>query len=297
MNGTELSVLPLDIEIETRHDPRWLRTFPGILARGTFVSSLLFRSCLCPGAWSGEDAHDPECPVEPLLGRTTTGGRRYAIGPAAAGEDGLRFRIFLYGVAARSYEAVIDAVSSLTRFGVGSVREPARRVRVWRGDVVVYDSDQGELHYPGLPDPLPAPWRSCSIEPVPADGLRLRMATPLDLGWKRRRAPEDALSVAGLGRAVVRRWKALSEPPVFPDREVETWLTALERADLRLENGRWVDAARWSSRQRRWIPMGGLLGTIILTGDEHHVSGLADTLSLLPVGSRTTFGHGMIVRG
>lgn len=295
MDATEYFVLPLDVDIATVGDPRWPDLFPGVLARGVLLSALCFRSCQCEAAWSGEDLHDLDCPVEPLLGRTAAGGRRYAIGAARADEKGLRFRVCLYGAAARAYEPLIDALASLRHFGVGPLRQNVCRVEIRRGQELVYDSGTEEIRYPGIPDNLIAPWRYCAISEVP-DVLRLRIVGPLDFRWRCRAAPEEAISPAGLGQAFVRRWNALAEGPTKVDRAIDGWLESLRGVDMRLEDARWVDRMRWSSRKKRWVPMGGLLGSIVLSGGGHEVVALADALSLLPIGHQTTFGHGVIVR-
>lgn len=288
-------VLPLDIEIHARDAFIWPDAFPGVVARGVLTSALAFRVCSCHSRDDGSP-HHPDCPAADLLNAAKGGGRRYALGPVEMNDRALRFRLFLYGPAARSYDRLADALDALVHHGVGDGRNAAEWCTMSRAGDVFYDTREGVLSFPGEPDRIAAPWIVC---PLGKQSMELELATPLDLSWKRQSDPAAALSAAGLARAFLHRWSAIDDgvkptPPAMIRKQAEAWTEAIAASELRLADANWFSTIRHSAHQRRDMTFRGLLGRIRIDSANGAVASLAAALELLPIGGRTAFGFGTI---
>lgn len=290
-------VLPLDVEISAKDTFTWPEVFEGVSVHGLLTSALNFRVCGCLGR-TGAIAHHPACPAADLLNTAKGGGRRFAIGPVRRDEKTLRFRLFLYGPAARSYDRLADALDALVYHGIGEGRGAVASCAMARGDRVFYHTAERILSFPGEPDTVAAPWLVSTLDASSA--FNLDLVTPLDLSWKR--CPEDpkqAVSLGGIARAFVNRWAALDDgarpvPAHAVRRQAEAWCLAIAAIKGRLVKARWFETIRHSARQHRNMVFSGLVGTLQARTGSRELASLAAALEFMPVGGRTAFGFGSV---
>lgn len=287
--------LPFDVTIDTCEAIDWADQFPGTVARGIVTSALAFRGCACSAAGRDDQPHHAQCPAAALVTPAYGGARRYAIGPAELAPDGISFRLTLFGPAIRRYDHLLDAFDVLARHGIGPARTPVERIRVQRAGEEVFDSEGSWMRFPGEPDKILPPWEAAEEG---RQARRFELATPLDLGWKRRPAdPATAASVASLGRAFVRRWIALEDgaEPVAAHEVQEAaagWLSALDGVEAPLQEAAWQSVTRFSPRQRREMSFHGLVGHF--ETDAPAAAALSAVIEHVPVGGRTAFGFGSV---
>ncbi len=135
--------------------------------------------------------------------------------------------------------------------------------------------------------PLPAP------PPTPA--LALRLSSPLRLRREGREVGPERLDAATLAYATVHRLALLAHFHAGMDRpvDVRAVLAAARRVRLRDRELVWWDGHRASARQGRRVPVGGLLGRLVL--DLRDCPGLAAFLAAarpFGLGKGTTLGLG-----
>lgn len=292
-------VLPVDIEIRARDRFRWPEAFPGVIAHGILTSAVVFRICACHGCADGT-SHHPLCPAGDLLNLTRGGARRYAIGAVELSDDAFRCRLFLYGLAARSYDRLADVLDALVHHGIGEDRGEVAWCTMSRNGRCFYDTRERIVHFPGEPDSIAAPWLVSTLDGV--QKVDFELASPLDLSWKRRPAdPASALSPGGLARAFVRRWIALDDgvqpaAAIVVRERAKSWCQAIDAIGGKIENARWFETVRHSARQRREMTFVGLLGTLRPDGESRELTSLAAALDFVPLGGRTAFGFGSVTR-
>lgn len=129
--------------------------------------------------------------------------------------------------------------------------------------------------------PVPNPY---SLFPIPSSNIKLRFKTPLRLVTNGELV--HRLSFATLMRRLFERlstlWGAYADESLSLD--FPTLLTQAELVRVAEDNTRWVELERYSNRQQRRMPMGGLVGDIAFEGD------LAPFLPWLIWGSITHLG-------
>lgn len=154
---------------------------------------------------------------------------------------------------------------------------------------------------PGRPLPVsrlvnPVALASASVAADTAAALRLDWQTPLRL-QNQGRLLRDAAMLDGqiLVRALLRRhlqWCQLSgQEPVA----AELFLHAAKLCTLDAGAMRWHELARVSSRQGRRLPLGGLLGSVVVQGSAPVIDclqQLVEHVQPLCVGKETAFGLG-----
>ena len=132
-------------------------------------------------------------------------------------------------------------------------------------------------------------------QPAP-DGIHIEWHTPVRLQRQGKPLfrPQD-LDSATLISATWRRqlqWAQLTgQPPVFAQMPVE----AARRCRLDTQHMEWHDVSRYSNTQQKHLPLGGLLGSAMLTGPTEELTMLQPLLrlgELLHIGKETVFGLG-----
>jgi len=265
--------------------PGTLPPYLGSLLRGALGHALRRIGCGTSCASTHRD-----CPYgrlfEPFAGRRQpylagepVAPRPYVIEPRSAGGDvdpgdPLIFDLLLIGSARELRAAVSAAVHDLAPAGLGARRIPFRLVEAREIEPVTVPS-------PGAPA---------------SDRLTLRWVTPLRLmsggRIQRKLALEDLVDRA------VQRQEALAHlfgdaPAPVPGGR-ERWRACAR--ELRVEHStlRWHDLHRYSHRQRRRHPLGGLVGKMRLRGDLAPLLGVLRGMETLHVGKGTTFGLGRL---
>ncbi|MCS6987683.1 MAG: CRISPR system precrRNA processing endoribonuclease RAMP protein Cas6 [Sphingomonadaceae bacterium] len=295
-------ILDLELEVEL-FDPLALPPFAGGLLRGAFGAALRrlacmtgFRTCAgCPLIATCPHRALFEPPARDLaavgLPRAHDGLPPPFILRVPAedpGPDGrLVFGMRLVGSAIDRLAYVIEAWRRVFRRGLGPERVRGRLVGVrdartgaplWDGDTMTWP----EVVHPPLPS---GEGRFVLVSRTP---IRLgRQGGPL------RSAPKPRAFVA----AIVRRARLLALHAGPQEREevrswpVADWLSAAERVDDR-PGLVWRDWWRFSSRQKRSMNLGGLVGRWEWEGVPPAVHALLAMGELLHVGKDASFGLG-----
>lgn len=303
---TAHAVTPLELDAQA-----------GAQLRGAFVESLWDRFCANKAAPTCADCPLMRvCPVAalvaPMREEGETGGeqrpRPYVLQPPAGPRryetgDELRFRLGLFGPAAMLFPYVVMAAQGIEQGGLGR-RLPTnggRRGTLRLAEIaaidplsatrqVLYRPDQPQVQSPGLP--VPASAVIVAAAALPADTVTLQLLTPLRLIERGQLVHTFAL------RPFVQRLKerldqlslAYGEGPPLPRLDLDQLLAPVTIAR---DASRWVDLVNYSSRQRRGLPLGGLVGTITLAGTlDPQLRELLVWGSLIHVGKNAVKGDG-----
>lgn len=230
----------------------------------TCPACLLFRSCLYPYLF--------ETPPDPAVGKLT----RYTAAPhpfvlrpgpvrsqpLAPGEE-LVLEVILFGKSNRLLPYVIHALERAGQRGLGSGGGRLHLEQVVQATV-------DETGWRGLwraGEPLQA-WQPVELPLPPCPAMvKLVVETPLRLKREEHNVTPAGFEFAGLFGNLLRRISLLTafhtETPLATD---FAGLMQRARAFRSLETRlRWQDWTRYSSRQGRPVPMGGVVGEIVLT--------------------------------
>ena len=223
----------------------------------------------------------------------------YVISPDPPDPEG-RQTVFvtLIGRCARLLPVVIQALLTGGARGIGAERSPYRVEAV---EEIAPDGRSHPLYFSdeGLIDAR-GPWpltRWLGDTPATVAPLELRLVTPVRLRRKGRYAAEmDWRFYLG---TLARRLEGLNR--VFndgPPLGKPVWLALNEHFNL---NGavhtdvRWKDMARYSSRQRRKVPMGGMVGRAFLASSPPWLTQWWKAAELVHVGKGAAMGWGKVV--
>lgn len=308
----DLPVVRLRFRLEARQPVR-LPSYPGFALRGAFGRALRRLACT-----RGPDTPCGRCPLrracpyarlyEPFAGRRQpylagepTAPHPYLFdpvgdfsmqgtaGPRAPGDE-VAFHLLLLGEVGELAPYARLAVERMGETGLGAARQPfeliAAEAEVGPGRWVPYDGTS------------PTPYRAGGRGPELPEGeaVRLRFETPLRLvsGGEPVCEP-DVVEI--VGRAA-RRHLAVEHLFGGAPRPREEEIEDLEHRarEVRAEVGRltWVDLHRYSGRQRRRHPMGGLVGEVVLRGELEPLLPTLRAAEELHVGKGTSFGLGRV---
>jgi len=173
----------------------------------------------------------------------------------------------LFGRACDYAELVVQMLALVGRDGLGANDAPLRLMRIRSDQLATGESIE---YLPGRVIPLEP---ACpEIPPCPDYPVEIRFMTPLRLVAGGRVAGPAKMSFRALFSSLLRRISMLT---VFhTDHPLETDFAALVKCSeaVRIEAAklRWQEWKRHSARQKRLVPMGGLVGhfTVDLTGAE-----------------------------
>lgn len=248
---------------------------------------LLYRSCGYPYLF--ETPPDPAIALlrkypaapHPFLLRPPADTRR----PLAEGEETV-LELTLFGHGHRYLPYVLHALDQAAAHGLGAQRGRLALATVEQqtetGWTPIYRPD-GPLtpKPPRIPEPPPCPKR-----------LRLRIETPLRLAADNDHITPETFRFTHLLGSLLRRVSLLIA--FHGDAPLTTDFAALARAadavPLTAARLRWRDWSRYSSRQQKSVPMGGLVGEIELNGD-----GLPPFWPWLWLGQWTHAGKGAVM--
>ena len=212
--------------------------------------------------------------------------------------DELRFGLRFFGGAARFAPYVVQAVLEMGRRGIGPRRVPFELLSVSSDERLVWETGDEEVR---VPTPL-----SALSRPLPTGRIvRFRFETPLDLGSERgaeaaaRRGPAerggrgiqlDPLSLVLAGRRrlfLLETFYGVASTARDPH---------LDGADFRVLDAhldRWR-IERFSGRQERRIPLGGVLGEVTIEGPWPHAGRWLQAIERISLGKHTSFGLGRV---
>lgn len=292
----------LDFTVDT---PLALPAFAGSTLRGAFGAAFRAGACVtgakqcagcpllttCPYAVvfeprppaAGHPLQDfSQIPRPYVIEPPTWGERNYAPG------ETLSFHIVLAGRALTHLPLILWAFHQSLRHGVGKGDGTARLAQVWHvsGDnTLVLDSPDGTLVEHDT---------NVSLDPDgTAESVTLYFDAPLRLQANGRRATADEFTPRRLLTALIRRVALIHEfhgPGPLP---LDFKALAAGADGLGSEKQlTWRDWTRYSSRQRRTMELGGVVGHWTLTGDLSPFLPFLYIGQWLHVGKEAAFGLG-----
>lgn len=247
-----------------------------------------------------EGAAGGEQRPRPYVIQPPAGPRRYAPG------DALTFRLVLFGPAAELFPYVVMAAQGLEQAGLGrrlathgGRRGALRLARIAALNPLtgahqpLYERDHPQVQAPGLP--LTADAVAACAATLPTDRLTLTFLTPLRLidGGRLVHAFAPRPFIQRLHERLDQLTLAYGDgaPRLGPE-ELQARLALAEAVWVAADATHWVDVTGYSSRQRRRLPMGGLVGAVTLQGS---LAELREPLvwgSLIHVGKNAVKGAG-----
>lgn len=204
--------------------------------------------------------------------------------------------LILFGEINRRLPYFIYAFDEMGQIGMGK-KVDRRRGRFtlekvcWDGKVI-YKPPEGNIR---MPNPLPSlTLEATSPSDVCSDTLEVHLLTPLR--FKRNGHLDNALPFDQLIRLSLRRVSGLlgtfngGEPSLDYQGMIERASTVqIVSADLA-----WKELERYSARQKKRIPLGGLSGSVAYAGDFREYLPLMNFAVRAHLGKNTTFGLGKI---
>jgi hypothetical protein len=210
-------------------------------------------------------------------------------------EEPLRFQILLLGEAARHRGVVTEALRRALAGGTGSSRLAMRLLRAeWREGGFGKNGERGPTVLEGARG---NDGGSSIPGSAPRTGVTLELLTPLRL--LREKIELRRFDLPALARNLGFRlaaWGHHHQGLPWP----ATWRSVLDDAAqtrVAAADVRWVRFRRWSSRQRRAIPMGGLLGRVEIDGATPALVRLLRTAQVCGAGKGPSVGLGRIRLG
>ena len=271
---------------------RALRVAVCVTKLPTCDSCRLLQSCVYP--WLFESRTPPGARKLTLYPRTPG---PFVLEPADSHfdskPDSLNLGVILFGQANRQLPYVVHALERAGSLGLTSKRirfslEDVQVEEWWTGSGILKDAPANEVDIHGVSDkqdPLQeraVRWKTvyrmgeslssvqtaqCMMPTCPSR-VHIRLITPLRMRQDNRLVNEDCFSARGFFSILVRRISMLTN--FFSEAPLETDFAALIRRaeSLSIFNRafEWRDLMRYSSRQNRKVPMGGLVGQFCIEG-------------------------------
>lgn len=296
--------------------PLALEAQPGSSLRGAIVGALWGRFCA-----NKEARTCAACPlfqicpvaqlIAPMRAEGETGGeqrpRPYVTRPPtgrayAPGEE-LTFGLALFGGPAQLFPYVVMAAQELADGGIGRPLS-ANGGRRGRAAIACIDAvsplsgererlfsiSNGQVRAPGLPiGPAEVAVAAASLS---SDQLTLRFHTPLRLieakQLVKRFAPRPFIQ--RLIERLNELGRAYGDGALVPDHR--PFVALAETVQVTRDATRWVDVVSASARQGGRTPIGGLVGSVTLTGDIAPLRELLAWGTLIHVGKNAVKGDG-----
>ena len=262
--------------------PDWL----GSAWRGLFGHALREAVCQCEGPNSEGCTMRATCPYvalfEPrsrsedsLLHSAQTAPAPYILIPEGGGpisaDESLAVRLILFGAAKQYAGLSTRALIFGAMKGIG------------KDQISLASTSLSELSLDGSEQPqslteldtaVTSPKAPLSLLPQWPGRLRLEFVSPLRMRLRNRYVGPDDLNFGDLFAQLLRRASLLrafhctlaTADESSPD--FRQWVTDARQLDFADSQLTWHDLARHSSRQRRKVPMGGLVGHCIIEGEE-----------------------------
>jgi hypothetical protein len=226
---------------------------------------LLYRSCVYPYVFETPPGPEAEkmrrysaAPHPYVLRPATDGRRHYAPG------DGLDLELVLIGRANQHLPYVIHAFRQAGELGLG----PSDGRFALEGVEQLADDAWRPIYREGA-TLAPRPVVSPPLPPCPAQ-VQLTLHTPLRLMRERHLVTPRCFAFHDLFRNLMRRLSMLRY--FHTDRPLEVDFKGLtetsRRVPIREPRLQWHDWARYSSRQKARVDMGGVVGTLRLEGED-----------------------------
>ena len=280
--------------------------YSGSALRGIFGKSLRRVSCLAKKDTCADCAAAMTCPYAAIFENGYTAVAKgeemtnpYVIEPMAIGckniaqGDCFSFHHLLFGTAVEKLSYVLLAWSKASNMGFTKERTQARLIHVHQvfadgSETLLYDFENEDAET-AVADPdfsLPDERETTAI--------RVRLKTPLRIQHHGHPVPAEKLTARDFLTALIRRQQTLAKqhipdfPPIdFHDLRPNIENTVLMDADLH-----WFDWARYSSRQKTKIALGGIMGEFTLKGDLTKLSPYLIAGKYFHIGKSVVLGMG-----
>ncbi len=311
MDNAALPVARYQVDIEL-NDNLSLQEYAGSMLRGGFGHALKGVSCVtrtptcdgCPlrSGCAYSLVFQPVAPKEIALKRYTTTPVPYTVEPMGWGRQRLTagerfsFRMVLMGPAIASLSLIILAWQRAWQRGFG----PSKA----KGEVMAINWQQPDGTWQEVfsrEQPIIQP-HDASIRlpetPVPQQ-VRLNLITPMRLEVNKCPVGPDRFLLALLATNLQRRVKLLQQ---FYFEEAEFAQDQISQEDIvsgvmMNTNLGWRDWTRYSNRQHRKMNLGGVVGSIVLSGELNALWPYLQLGEWLHVGAKTSFGFGRYTLG
>lgn len=325
----EAHVLRFVCEVAT---PLRLGEYKGSALRGAWAEGLMQKFCPQPGLCRAEGCAMPQgCPITALVGpanEASTRGRDlprpYVFQPPIdsrtdyAPGDTLEWHMALFGEGADWFPYVVMAVKVMGDHGVGGAspngqgKGKLRLREIWAENPLsglqqrLFGGGESWVQSPGLPITQEQVARIALA--LPSGRITLHFKTPLRLGEDTDRAtgerkllhhlpPFDTLvrrldgRLRDLTACYAYGWQTSNDRPstgeAWPRLDMEA-----ARKVVAHGNVEWLDLHRYSSRQERRLPMGGLRGRVTYSGELAQFLPLLVWGQFIHVGKYAVMGNG-----
>lgn len=285
-----IPVLPMRLHFSADR-PLRLPPYPGAIWRSAFGKTLRDQTCItgaetcagCP-ALSGcgyailFEPPPPAVRAGELAQHYTELPQPYVLAPVAApeaGDSSASLDLTLIGQASRRWREVLAAAAAM--------RVRQAKLQLQAVQPLPINSNDSSLGVAEAPQPPPAPGKA-----------RLRLLHPLRLRRQNRYVRPEDFDFSSFFTALARRISMLHDqqggPPLAYDyRRLAEQARAVQTAGMQL---RWFDSKRYSARQERSIPMGGIVGDLVLEGELSELWPWLWTGQWLHVGKGAVMGLG-----
>ena len=206
--------------------------------------------------------------------------------------DVLVFDQLLFGPANQFTALIILAWQHAAKKGLGPQQISATLLKV---DYLNQDEDSVAQYLPGLPIPSAQPFTP-SIPAQAPKSIKLKFNSPLRLRKDKKQVKSNDLDSRTFLLALARRYQQLMQNYATTQNtsnEMNFQKLIQHSEQIAIEKKlHWHEQTRRSNRQKVTLPIGGLMGEIILTGD---LSAYWPMLALLPwinLGKNCSFGLG-----
>lgn len=262
-----------------------------VVGHGVCARCAVREACLYPRIFEGAPPLHPH-----VQRRYTAAPQPFALDVAAPGQwrggpRDLLWGVTLFGQAIHAWPIIHEAFVQAGRRGLGRRRTPYRILEV-------RDGTSGLALWRSDGQPLRPPAQACVGAGdrcgLTCDRVRIRLCTPVHL----RRDGRTALDVDGplLVASARRRWRLMrafhsdahdwTQPPP-PQPNLSAFRTV--RSDLRFWR---ID--RYSSRQKRKVPLCGVVGEIVVEGPWETEQEALRAVETVHLGKHATFGLGRV---
>lgn len=285
-----MEVFPLTalrLQFRAQAPPR-LGDFPGAVWRGALGARLRDHVCItrapdcrgCPvlGQCPYPVLFEPRSPMNPpsaLLshnGRTTPPFVLVPEGEGTGPDDGtVVLGLNLVGPDVRNAALLVRALEEAAKHGLGRMRQPLQRLGVEQADLSLARGPEEHPWRPLASADLArslAPPARMPVPPAP-EVADVHFVSPVRMRIRGRYVGPRDFDVVAFARTILRRATHLgaSHCPGFDDTRLAELGLAVQHLRLDKSTLRWVERRRYSSRQERSIPMGGLEGRVRIAGD------------------------------
>lgn len=254
--------------------------YAGSTLRGIFGKSLRRVSCLAQKTDCKGCAAVSSCPYAEIFenGILSNGGEEvpnpYVIEPFDIGMKNIgqgtefSFNFLLFGKAVGKMSYALLAWSKTGNMGFTKERTQARPIRVEQicadGSIrLLYDFENDET------ETFEA--QTCADLPpqVETNTVKIKLMTPLRIHRDGHPVRPENLTARDFLITLIRRTQNMAKHHIaeFPPVNFDDLRAAIDSAQMTDANLHWFDWARYSSRQKKRIALGGVMGTFALRGD------------------------------